>query len=937
LLALGCGAERAAELMAAIPGYLALAADNGPGACIVSGATDAVAALEARSGELGVSTDALAVSHAYHSQMIADARGPYRAALARVRFDRPSCEVVSTVDGLPLRAEGAREHVEHLASQFVEPVRLRDAVETLYARGVRVFVECGPKWPLTTFAGQILAGRAHVATASMHPKIGEVTQLVRALACLFVHHAAELSPVSSASAQHAPSAMREETKVSKRHDADKPARSAPSPEELVVFLKQMRGLLDAFLAEWEPLPISEGARAPEVSRPLEPPARPPIPAAAPTPELARAPEPPPAAFAPVDRTNEIATRLIERTAERTGYPAEMLGLDLDLEADLGIDTVKQVAIFGEVRASYGLAVDPSFRLRDVNTLRKVAIHFAERLARGDARPKATSAPLPRAEVVVKPEPAASRAPIPERAPPPPAHATDVIAHVDDVSALLVARMAERTGYPEEMLGLDLDLEADLGIDTVKQVAIAGEVRQRLGLAIDPSFRLREVNTLRKLAEHFAARLARDGAPAESPREALVPAPMAPPDAPAPRTEDGFERVAALLIAKTAARTGYPDELLGLDLDLEADLGIDTVKQIGILSEARAALGLAVDPSFKLREHPTLRKAAEYLARRLADNATQPGMPAVPAMRTAEAATPKRAVSEAEHAEVSAEEGAVGWVDELTGETFVTDARCLRLALEQAVARGRSLPMLLDLRVTGPAPRLVAPSTRLAVRVTEEDQGKLRCAVGAEHEMPYLEVVVPRAPMGEDFEVKDAEAMLRVAFERRDRSPNGEALRAALPNAGYGVGGAANALWAYAGELGEVVGAFEVPGLPGGDAAALAALVDGALALAAFGFYDLDGCARRLASVAEVRVHRMPASGETLWAHARTDALGDRDARGEVTVLDEARHVVARLSGIIATRVPASASNEGAAASARAWQRFHRRLGGPLLEGEDHGW
>ena len=32
-------------------------------------------------------------------------------------------------------------------------------------------------------------------------------------------------------------------------------------------------------------------------------------------------------------------------AEQTGYPAEMLDLDLDLEADLGIDTVKQAEMF----------------------------------------------------------------------------------------------------------------------------------------------------------------------------------------------------------------------------------------------------------------------------------------------------------------------------------------------------------------------------------------------------------------------------------------------------------------------------------------------------------------------------------------------------------------------------------------------------------------
>ena len=36
-------------------------------------------------------------------------------------------------------------------------------------------------------------------------------------------------------------------------------------------------------------------------------------------------------------------------AEQTGYPADLLDLDLDLEADLGVDTVKQAEVFAAIR------------------------------------------------------------------------------------------------------------------------------------------------------------------------------------------------------------------------------------------------------------------------------------------------------------------------------------------------------------------------------------------------------------------------------------------------------------------------------------------------------------------------------------------------------------------------------------------------------------
>jgi acyl carrier protein len=77
---------------------------------------------------------------------------------------------------------------------------------------------------------------------------------------------------------------------------------------------------------------------------------------------------------------------------------------------------------------------------------------------------------------------------------------------DQVKRQIVATMVEKTGYPEEMLDLDLDLETDLGIDTVKQVAVYAVARDKLGIPIDPEFKLRDHNTLRKVIAAMAKRL-----------------------------------------------------------------------------------------------------------------------------------------------------------------------------------------------------------------------------------------------------------------------------------------------------------------------------------------------------------------------------------------------------------------------------------------------
>ena len=52
-------------------------------------------------------------------------------------------------------------------------------------------------------------------------------------------------------------------------------------------------------------------------------------------------------------------------------------------------------------------------------------------------------------------------------------------------------------------------------------------------------------------------------------------------------------------------TGYPPELLDLDLDLEADLGVDTVKQAEVFAAVRERFGVERDDHLKLREFPTL--------------------------------------------------------------------------------------------------------------------------------------------------------------------------------------------------------------------------------------------------------------------------------------------------------------------------------------------
>ena len=75
--------------------------------------------------------------------------------------------------------------------------------------------------------------------------------------------------------------------------------------------------------------------------------------------------------APVQEFEAVKTYVLSAVSEKTGYPVEMLDLDLDLEADLGIDTVKQAELFATMRSHYQIPRREDLRLSDYNTLSKV--------------------------------------------------------------------------------------------------------------------------------------------------------------------------------------------------------------------------------------------------------------------------------------------------------------------------------------------------------------------------------------------------------------------------------------------------------------------------------------------------------------------------------------------------------------------------------------
>ncbi len=303
------------------------------------------------------------------------------------------------------------------------------------------------------------------------------------------------------------------------------------------------------------------------------------------PAAAEAPAPAPGATATAPAADEVLAQVTAVVAEMTGYPTDLLEPDLDLEADLGVDTVKQAEVFAAVRTHYELERDDNLQLRDFPTLRHVADWVRARAGLDPAPDAVATAAAPAPAVV----------------------AVSAVA-VDEVLAQVTAVVAEMTGYPTDLLEPDLDLEADLGVDTVKQAEVFAAVRTHYELERDDNLQLRDFPTLRHVADWVRARAGLDPAqPAAA--EAPAPAPGATATAPA------ADEVLAQVTAVVAEMTGYPTDLLEPDLDLEADLGVDTVKQAEVFAAVRTHYELERDDNLQLRDFPTLRHVADWVRAR----------------------------------------------------------------------------------------------------------------------------------------------------------------------------------------------------------------------------------------------------------------------------------------------------------------------------------
>ena len=359
-----------------------LANDNAPGQAVISGPTASVEVAVAALAEAGLKSKRLPVACAFHSPVVADARIALGEAVAAATVAAPAFPVWSntTAEPYPTTVDDVRSL---LSNQVAEPVRWVDEIESMYAAGARIFVESGPGRVLTQLVGKILGDRPHLAVACDASGEDGLRRFLLALAQLAANGVdVDLAPLFDGRDAHAerlvaaakPAAWTINGHLVRGADGQpvagslQPVDTAPdvvltagpggaaggAGDRDVAVLEYLRGARELMAAEREIMlrylggtvepaaPLSTVPAAPLVAAPAA------IEASATDADAAGAG--PRAALTP----DEVMAAVLAIVSERTGYPLDMLDPDLDLEADLSIDSIKRIEIVGELADRVGL-------------------------------------------------------------------------------------------------------------------------------------------------------------------------------------------------------------------------------------------------------------------------------------------------------------------------------------------------------------------------------------------------------------------------------------------------------------------------------------------------------------------------------------------------------------------------------------------------------
>jgi len=434
MLAIAASAEDVRALLDSQPqsaGSLVMANDNAPQQVVLAGHASDIAWAEAAAKSAGWTSRRLPVASAFHSSIVAASSEPLATYLKTLKLGQAGFPVYANATAQPYGEQVA----DQLADQVRQPVKFREMIEAMARDGVTRFIEVGPGRVLTGLVGQILDTTPHIAVALDDPKAGGLRGWHRGLAALAADGVA-LDLVS----------------LFDHYDA--PAKHVAAPAHAVLVGGANLG---------KPYPPADGKTSITLKR-----ARMTLPDA-PSP-VAEGPQLTPAVQrvdAPLSTDAwSVIDRIQKETAEQHEHYLDVMTQSHQAFLDVSAQMMAQIVGDHATVAQAPMSTPNAVLDVTVSSLQQA--------------PEAVATPAPR------PLPQQVLAPVSDHRP------------SESAGDVVLAIVSEKTGYPADMLGLGMEMEAELGIDSIKQVEILAALQARFPGA--PSIPASELAGLRTLQD-----------------------------------------------------------------------------------------------------------------------------------------------------------------------------------------------------------------------------------------------------------------------------------------------------------------------------------------------------------------------------------------------------------------------------------------------------
>ena len=558
---------------------------------VLAGNTSDIKRVNNKLKELNKSVKLLNVACAFHSPVISEAQNIFEKKLKDYPFNDLQIPVWSntTADKYPNTPEQVKER---LCEHVVKPVRFYEEIRKMQQDGAQIFIETGPGKVLSKLTENILGKDAvSIYTESAHSNglIQLVNTLAQYIACgkeinfkaLFDGRDAQMLTLDDLDA-YKPSKTVWNINGARaipaygelpKHAAkpiDQPIRlqsnghnPGSTDDTNQVMLNYFNNVQTAINAQYDILLKYLGHENPQNGRNTRINLQTNKPETN-NPAVARHPaEQEKSESTSTYSPEEIKKFLLETVSEKTGYPIDMIDLDMDLEADLSIDSIKRVEILGVLNNKWG-----GFASGNSN-----GEEIVEKLAAMKSLNELMGWITSQVNVL-----SPTNGKIQEK--------TSQNISPESVTQILLDVVSEKTGYPTDMIELDMDLEADLSIDSIKRVEILSVLKDKCGgfasengNAEETVEKLAAMKSLNELVSWITSQVNvlsptnGNGKIQEKTGQSISP-----------------ESVTQILLDVVSEKTGYPADMIELDMDLEADLSIDSIKRVEILSVLKDKCG-----------------------------------------------------------------------------------------------------------------------------------------------------------------------------------------------------------------------------------------------------------------------------------------------------------------------------------------------------------